>query len=714
MVDSIRAYGRISEGNQFEFSLDGISTAKQMERLISLTEKLAKRFKVDVSAQEQQNKLQTENNKLAEQEIANKKKLGGYEEDVIGRMKGLSGVSDVLRGEFKFAARDLGGLTSGLAFGVGTIIGSLTGYADQLQLGLQRGISGGIMDFAIAAKTGGVSIGSFSKALEESGGSFAMLGNGATNGAKNFGNLISSVRTATASVGNLGLSNEQQAIFAAQQLKVAVAQGFKGKAAFDLVTKNSRALGNELDTLANRTGKSVLELTQAAIKLAQDPIVANFVQTAKNGGAQISKAAQQFGASLRGIFGEAGDAIAADALKTALGNLPLVITQTGKNMISASSAVYLELERQAKIVKNGGDITAEDQEKLRDTVLKEVEARGQELRMLANLEGQAGDGARQLLELAKQANFYNSAAGAQRREEDKQAQAFNTAINKFKANLQALAIPFLNLLNGIDWTTFINVISGVVSGLEFVLHILDPLGKALGIGPGGLAGLVLGLGAVMIIGVAGYKLVNKSVLETAEVFKLVGLKMKALADKIAPGMGPGIGSFPGGPVGYEPPGRTPMSTRTKIGLGAAGIAGLALPYAADYAKSTGNDNLASAANIAGSALTWGATGASLGSAIPVIGTVVGGIIGAVGGAVATGFSEWSKSESADGLSNTAGDAVDQNNRYQEQNLSELRTMNRNILAQNSGIDATATYNARQTALLGDSVRLQRNSQFMPT
>ena len=54
-----------------------------------------------------------------------------------------------------------------LTTGVGTLIGALSGYADQLQLGLQRGISGGIMDFAIAAKTGGVSLGAFSKALED-------------------------------------------------------------------------------------------------------------------------------------------------------------------------------------------------------------------------------------------------------------------------------------------------------------------------------------------------------------------------------------------------------------------------------------------------------------------------------------------------------------------------------------------------------------------
>jgi hypothetical protein len=672
MADSIKAYGRLSEGNQFEFSLDGISTAKQMERLISLTEKMAKEWNKNISDTETEGKLKKENNKLTEEEIENKKELGKYEEDVIGKMKGLSKVSDVLKGDFKYAARDLGGFTSGLSIGVGAIIGSLTGYADQLQLGLQRGVSGGIMDFAIAAKTGGVSLGAFSKALEESGGSFASLGEGATDGAKNFGALISGVRTATASVGNLGLSNDQLANLTAHQVKIAVAQGFKGTAAQNVVINNTRALAKELDTLSNQTGKSVLEMTQAAVKLAQDPLVSSFVRDIKLGGADAAKALNSYAANFAALFGKEGDKLARDTIGPALAGLPMIINDTGKNLALASQSTYNEIDRLAQKARNKEAMTDEDRKRLSEVIKKEVATRGQELRYMAELGGPMGESAKQFLSLAQEVETYNSAAGEQRRKEDKAAQEFNTAINQFKANIQALTVPFLNLVNGIDWTAFIDVISTVVKGLGLFLHILDPLGKALGIGPGGLTGLVLGLGAVMIMGVSGYKLLNKSVNETAEVFKLAGLKMKALIDRIAPGMGPGIGEFPGGRT-YEPA-KTPMSRAGKIGVGAAAISGLALPYAADYAKSTGHDTIGAGLNVASSALTGAATGAMLGSVVPLIGTTAGAIGGAVIGALSTGFSEWNKSESATSLTDTDAAAVEQTNRYQVASLEQSKTL----------------------------------------
>jgi len=755
MAESIKGYGKILGESNFEFSLDGMTSYSQMQRLISLTEAVAKRIKADTTGptkeQQEETALLKDKNKATQQSIDLEEEKRKASDELEKKFRGLSKTTEFFKGNLSAASYGYTTSLTLLTTGVGTLLGALTGYADQLQLGLQRGISGGIMDFAIAAKTGGVTLGQFSKALEESGGGFASLGVGATDGAKQFGGLISSVREATSSVGNMGLSNEQLANFTAQQTKVAISQGFKGKQAQDVVIKNSRSLGNELDTLANRTGKSVLELTQAAIKLAQDPIVTNFVQTARNGGAQVSKAVQQFGASLRGLFGEAGDAIASDVLKTALGNLPLVITQTGKNMITASSAVYTELERQAKIVKNGGEITAEDQEKLRNTVLKEVEARGQELRMLANLEGQAGDGARQLLALAEQANFYNSAAGKQRREEDKQAQAFNSAMNQFKANLQALAIPFLKLINGIPWDFFIKTLNIFVDVLSFVLRPFSKLGDILNIGSKDL-GITIGsaVSAVAAL-VAGFTVMKTGIELVKDTLKnLAGttlsldrlfrqLRVTLYRGMLGGGIGGGAGSgtdggggaggIPGGPSGgggsttdKSPKGIFGKLANSKTGSIAGKIGGnplswlgaAALDYGSEKAKAEGMGGVGAAMSIGSGALTGASTGAMIGSVIPGLGTAAGAIIGGALGAVGSAVSEWRESESAEGLTSSAGDAVDQNNRYQQQQVAELSEIKKAILAQNNGVDATATYSARQTALLSDSVRLQRNSQFMPT
>jgi hypothetical protein len=752
MAESIKGYGKILGDTGFEFSLDGMASYSQMKKLISLTEAMAKRMKADVAGPSKDEKdeanLLKDKNKQIEKSIDLEDQRQKASDELDKKFRSLTKTTDFFKGNLSSAGH---GYTTGLTLlttGVGTLLGALTGYADQLQLGLQRGISGGIMDFAIAAKTGGVSLSQFSKALEESGGGFASLGTGATDGAKQFGGLISSVRDATSSVGNMGLSNEQLANFTAQQTKTAIGQGFKGKAAQDVVIKNSRALGNELDTLANRTGKSVLELTQAAIKLAQDPIVSNFVQTAKNGGAQVSKAVQQFGASLRGVFGEAGDAIAADTLKTALGNLPLIITQTGKNMITASSAVYTELERQAKIVKNGGDITAEDQEKLRNTVLNEVKARGAELRMLANLEGVAGDGARQLLALAEQANFYNSAAGKQRREEDKQAQAFNSAINQFKANLQALSIPFLKLINGIPWDFLIKTLNIFVDTLSFVLRPFAKLGEIFNIGSKDL-GITIGTAVSAVAGlVAGFTVMKTGIdLFRDTMAKISGttLNLNGLFQKLQAtlyhGMlnGGGVGGkgvstggvISGGAAGGPSPGQyggwqnqtlTAGSGRfdklansgvgkiaAKPGFGmAAFMGGAALDYGSEKLKANGMGGAGALMSVGSGALSGASTGAMIGSVIPGLGTAAGAIIGGALGAVGSAVSEWRESESATGLAGTASDAVEQNNRFAQDQLAELKIMNKNIVAQNNGIDANAAYSARQVALLNDNNRIQKD------
>ena len=746
MAESIKGYGKINGDptTNFEFSLDGMASYSQMKKLLSVTEAMAKRMKADLSGPTPEEKAEVDllkkKNDETEKGIDLDEQKRKTSDELDKKFRALTKTTDFFKGNLGAAGSEYTtGLTL-LATGVGTLIGSLTGYADQLQLGLQRGISGGIMDFAIAAKSGGVSLSQFSKALEESGGGFASLGVGATDGAKQFGGLISSVRDATAGVGNMGLSNEQLANFTAQQTKVAISQGFKGKVAQDIVIKNSRSLGNELDTLANRTGKSVLELTQAAIKLAQDPIVANFVQTAKNGGAQVSKAVQQFGASLRGIFGEAGEAIASDTLKTALGNLPLVITQTGKNMITASSAVYSELERQAKVIKNGGELTAADQEKLRDTVLREVKARGQELRMLANLEGQAGDGARQLLALAEQANFYNSAAGAQRREEDKAAQAFNSAVNQFKANLQALAIPFLKLVNGIPWDFFIKTLNTFVEVLSFVLRPFAKLGDILNIGfkdlnltIGGVAAVIAGVVAGFTVMKTGLQLVTDTISKLGVSTLNLNALFKMLQSTLANGMLGGIGGAkggggsipypPGGFVGPMPPSSpsSPSSIFGKLGNSkTAGFAGkiggnplswlgaASLDYGSEKAKAEGMNGVGAAMSIGSGALSGAATGAMIGSIIPGLGTAAGAIIGGALGTVGSAISEWRESDSASGLAGTASDAVEQNNMYQQQTVAELKGMRREILAQSNATDDSARYASRQVALLSEGNRIQKD------
>ena len=509
--------GRLPGSSEsFEFNINGLATQKSMERLIHVTEALAKRLKAKIDKEDPEDKKRDkttkDRNKVDKEALDTHKDLNKSWED-------LTKITKNLKYGWKESIRDMGGWTASIAGATGFLVGSLVGYADNLSGAMKMGVSGQIMDFAVSSKVAGVSMEAFTKALAETGGAFASLGTGATDGAKNFASLVSNVRSATASVGNLGMSNAEMAMFTAQQTKLAVSQGFKGRAAQDLVIKNSQYLGKELDNLANRTGKNVLEMAAAAAKLASDPIVSTFVKSAQTGSAQVSSAVQSFAASLNAQFGEVGGALAADSLKAALGGLPFAVTQSGKNMMLASQTTYTELERQAQKAKRGEKITDEDRKKLNDTVLQEVAARGDQLRMLANLEGQTGESARQLLTMASAAEAYNSEESHKRRQQDKSAQEFNAAIKQFQANLEALAIPFIKLINGINWTLFVNVLGGAIDALEFLLTPLSWLGSILGdTGIGTVIGGLLGLAGVVAFAIGSFGILKKSASSVADVF----------------------------------------------------------------------------------------------------------------------------------------------------------------------------------------------------
>ena len=499
--------GELPTGERIEFTLSGLATSEQMqELLLAFKKRIEKAKQEDKEAAERLRELGRETTDLNE----NFKDLNDQSEKYTKSLEDLTDIGSSLTRGFgalnQRLARTSNSFVSNLALAGGALTGWVMSLGSDVQQGLQLGIAGGIMDFAIAAKTAGVDVGTFTTALKESGGGFASLGKSATDGAKQFGALVSSVRYATATVGNLGLSNEQLAGFTARQTRIAVQQGFKGKQAQELVSRNSRILSEEIANLSSATGKSVLELTEAAAKLATDPLVSSFVSTAKLNGKNVSIAVQTFAANLNGLFGEAGDALSADALKSAIAGLPFAMTKSGTNMLIASSAMYTELERQSKEAAAGISKSAAEQEadrkRLRDIAMREYSMRSQEINQLSMLEGPAGEAARQLLKLKSEAEFYNTEAGRRSQQEKKSAAEFNASLNQFKANLTALAVPFLNLLNSVNWTMFIDVFKGVtkaveilltpLNGLAAILEFLGPVGSALGT----FVGLVLGVGVI--------------------------------------------------------------------------------------------------------------------------------------------------------------------------------------------------------------------------
>ena len=501
----------------FTFSLDGLSTAKQMEKLIGLTEDLVKRIVGKDAESLKEQKAQTAAINASTDAIASETDARKLSDEQW--RKSTNFINNIFHGRFGLALDDSSKGLTAFAGIVGFAYGKLENYGKDLGEGLKRGVAGSTFDLAIASKSAGVSVATFTKALGESGGAFASLGTGATDGAMQFGSLVKSVRIATADVGNLGMGLDEMAVFTAQQTKTAVQQGFKGKAAQDAVIRNSRELGKELDVLASRTGKSVMEMAQAAMKLSQDPIVSNFVRSMRSGNKEVSSAIQSFGASMNALFGEMGDKMGQDALQSAISGLPMVITDTGKNMLLAGTGIYEELERQAKLAKAGNKITEQDQEKLRDMVMQTVKTREQEFAAYAQIPGAAGDSARALLKMADEASKYNDADKVLERKRTDAAKQFNAELRSLQASLQELLIPFLKGLNSINWASVFQVISFIPRKIGEVMDFISgmikmlPEGLVTALGDFGyviskFGGAILGIGVLLGMVAVGAKLFN--------------------------------------------------------------------------------------------------------------------------------------------------------------------------------------------------------------
>lgn len=527
---------KISEDrSEIQFQLSGLATYEQMQKLLV-------KFKADKAAVDEEAKTRKEENEARKEATEDLEDFGDRIDKVNDSIDFFKGGLGSIPNDLKksFSSFDVKMLAAG-----SSLLGWVMGLGDDVQKGLQLGISGGVLDFAISAKTAGVGLNEFNSALKTTGGGFAALGGNATDGAKQFGALVGNVRYATAAVGNLGMSNEQLADFTAQQVKIAVQQGYKGKAAAKLVEDNSRDLSNTISDLASATGKSTLEIAASVSKLATDPLVSAFVSSAKRNGAAISSAVQIFAANLKGVLGEAGEILAADALKSAIAGLPLAMTKSGQSMLIASSAMYNELDKQAKEAARGGGKSAEEQEanrkRLRDLAIAEYEARSNEINTMAMLEGPAGDAARQLLELKKEAETYNDVDKVAERQRQKTAAEFNSNLNQFKANLQALAVPFLNILNNIDWAMFIGVFNGVAKAVEILLMPLTALSKLIGaLGPVG-EGLGILAGAALALGVIFTK-IKVGLGTLIEVLLNFGkARLGPSAGKILPGIGDAAG-----------------------------------------------------------------------------------------------------------------------------------------------------------------------------
>jgi len=154
----------------------------------------------------------------------------------------------------------------------------------------------------------------------------------------------------------------------------------------------------------------------------------------------------------------------------------------------------------------------EDRKRMRESALEAERTMGEQLRVYSKSNDAAGQAAREILAMAQEARSYNTDANVEKRKREKAAQDFNSEVNKLSANMNQLMVPFLQLLNGIDWTFMFQVLNGFAATIKTLLTPLEWLGKLLGAsGIGTVVGGFLGLLTVGSLLVSGFGLLANGV-----------------------------------------------------------------------------------------------------------------------------------------------------------------------------------------------------------
>jgi hypothetical protein len=117
----------------------------------------------------------------------------------------------------------------------------------------------------------------------------------------------------------------------------------------------------------------------------------------------------------------------------------------------------------------------------------------------------------------------------------------------------ALSIPFLKLINGIPWDTFIKTLTTFVDVLGFLLTPFAKLGTVLGgTGAGSLIAVVGGVASALLVAKTGYDLLTgvlKNLTGTTTSLDLVFKKLQATLATPGGTLSGGLGGLGGGPGG---------------------------------------------------------------------------------------------------------------------------------------------------------------------
>jgi hypothetical protein len=140
MADSTTIQGVYPDGSPFKFSLDGIATRDQMERLIKLTATMAKKQSKDNPDEKERIDLLEKGNKHYKEQNKNLKDINEGMDTFETSLEKASTVTSLFKGHLFSAMRALDTPMSKLAAGMGGLVAGFVNYADDLRPALRRGV----------------------------------------------------------------------------------------------------------------------------------------------------------------------------------------------------------------------------------------------------------------------------------------------------------------------------------------------------------------------------------------------------------------------------------------------------------------------------------------------------------------------------------------------------------------------------------------------
>jgi hypothetical protein len=586
---------------------------------------------------DQINKENSAREKAEKRTIAGINAVRGFTNALEGGVTKLTGVMSQLAGmgnSFSGAASAFGSipLVGGM---LSQVFGAVAQSADKVFTSFKQSSSvganfnGSIRDLVNAASGAGLTMDQFSAIIQKNGENLAFLGGSSTEGAKQLAAAAKSIRKSQIGddLARLGYSTEDIS---------------NGMARFGgMMAKSGKQMNQE--QLVKHTGEYLKQL-DAVARL-----------TGKNKDALQAEAdARMADAQYRLMLAKLDPEGAAN-LETLMASIPKEHQAGLKEIMATGTAVSDEAVAAMAFMNKTGQNAQFLGESMRQsgTLTKEQmfafdTARRTEMKMLAdeartrggtiNTIGNFGDAVQQklvvgVLDAAAQTQDLRTTVATQTRELSNSAKAQKDAMDP--AQMQQFQQTIAETSNKMSVLLAENL-PKLVSSFDRLMQIIDdyvvPAFRFLMDNFSLVVGTIVAFKGALVLAAAAAK--------AFELYKAIAgpgtspMKPMYVVDISGPGGAGGKGK------GKGKGGSGRMGGLARGGIGA--IAGLGMGMAADYATDQGYERTGAGLDIGSSALTYGGTGAMIGSVIPGIGTAVGAGVGAVIGTGVGLYRNWGK------------------------------------------------------------------------